>query len=185
VFESTAEAVIVADAGRRIIAVNPAFSRITGYRDSAVCGRALESVLTSTDDPALWERWQRDLENAGRWQGERWEHRQDGSLYRARLGITVVRDDRQQIDRYVVVMSDTTPLLRTQEQVDFLTHYDPLTGLVNRSRFPPCRLTPRPRPLPCGQRIIGSCGRGPVAQARCERIERRDAARGYRRTHRW
>ncbi|MFP4062074.1 MAG: EAL domain-containing protein [Halochromatium sp.] len=135
VFERTADGVIVADAEHRIIAVNPAFTQITGYAEDAVAGLAVEAVLANAYAPTFWERLPMSLREEGGCPVERWERRRDGSWYRARLTITTISDERDQLERYVILISDTTPLHRTQQQVEFLSHYDPLTGLANRSRF--------------------------------------------------
>lgn len=135
VFESTADGIIVTNAEQQITAVNPAFTQITGYTEEAVTGQALQAVLTSAQERTFWEQAQVPSEAGKRWSSERWERRQDGAWYRARLGITAIGDERDRLDRYVIVISDTTPLHRTQQQVAFLSQYDPLTGLANRSRF--------------------------------------------------
>ncbi|MEA1052962.1 EAL domain-containing protein [Lamprobacter modestohalophilus] len=135
VFERTADGIIVAGADHRIIAVNPAFTQITGYDEDAVAGLAVEAVLSSSADQGFWERGPVPLSDGGDWPGERWEHRQDGSLYQARLSLTQIRDERDQLERYLIIISETTPLHRTRQQVEFLSQYDPLTGLGNRSHF--------------------------------------------------
>ncbi|NBC46893.1 MAG: EAL domain-containing protein [Gammaproteobacteria bacterium] len=135
VFESTADGIVITNGDHQITAVNPAFTEITGYAEGAVCGQPLETVLASATDPAFWDQSQSPLGADVRWPGERWERRQDGARYRARLSVTAIRSERGQLDRYLVVLSDTTPLHRTQQQVAFLSQYDPLTGLVNRRAF--------------------------------------------------
>ncbi|WP_462320941.1 sensor domain-containing protein [Halochromatium sp.] len=135
VFESMVDALIVTDADHAIITVNPAFTQITGYTEAAVCAQPVETVLASATDRGFWNPIRTSNSGGRRWQGERWERRQDGTLYRARLSVTALSNERGRIDRYVIVISDTTQLHHTQEQVEFLTQYDPLTGLANRNHF--------------------------------------------------
>ncbi len=135
VFDSIADAVILVTPDHQIVAVNQAFSRITGYAANAVTGLALEAVISSAQDTPFWDGLWVRVGERGRWQGERWERRQDGELYRARIGVTLVEDKRGRIDRYVIVIGDITRLRRTQEQLDFVTNFDALTGLANRKRF--------------------------------------------------
>lgn len=135
VFESTADGVVVTNGDHQITAVNPAFTEITGYAEEQVCGQPVETVLASANEPTFWDQSQTPLVAGGRWPGERWERRQDGARYRARLSVTAINGERGQLDRYLIVLSDTTPLHRTQQQVEFLSQYDPLTGLLNRRGF--------------------------------------------------
>ena len=135
VFERTADGVIIADTDHRIIAVNPAFTQITGYDEDAVSGLSVAAVLACAYDPTVWERLPMPLREDEGSPDECWERRQDGTWYRARLSITTISDERDQLERYVIILSDTTPLHRTQQQIEFLSHYDALTGLVNRDRF--------------------------------------------------
>lgn len=137
VFERIDDAVILAGPDHQILDVNPAFSRLTGYPKQAVVGLALEAVLDSGNDAAFWNEVRIGDAEPGywHWHGERWERRQDGTQYRARIGVTVVHYHQGRLDRYLVIVSDMTRLRQTQEQVDFLANFDPLTGLANRERF--------------------------------------------------
>lgn len=135
VFERTADGVIVASTDHRIMVVNPAFTQMTGYDEDAVRGLAVEAVLASSANRTFWERARLPRTQGGGWSDERWERRQDGSFYRIRLSITVIRNERDQREHYLIIISDTTPLHQTQQQVDYLSQRDPLTGLDNRSRF--------------------------------------------------
>lgn len=135
VFESTADAVMVIAEDHRIITVNPAFTRITGYPREAVDELELEAVLISAADHRFWEGLEAGIQERGHWQGEGWEQRQDGTLYRARLSVRTVSGERCKTARYVVALTDVTRLYETREQINFLSNYDSLTGLVNRSCF--------------------------------------------------
>ncbi|MDX3744988.1 GGDEF domain-containing protein, partial [Pseudomonas sp.] len=43
-----------------------------------------------------------------------------------------VRNDEGELTHYVAVFSDLSSLKRSQHELDFLAHHDPLTGLPNR-----------------------------------------------------
>jgi diguanylate cyclase (GGDEF)-like protein/PAS domain S-box-containing protein len=135
VFDSIADAVVIATPDHQIVAVNQAFSQITGYSAKAVTGKALEAVISSAQDTPFWDGLWVRVGERGRWQGERWERRQDGELYRARICVTLAEDKGGRVDRYIIVIGDITRLRRTQEQLDFVTNFDALTGLANRKRF--------------------------------------------------
>ncbi|WP_462322902.1 sensor domain-containing protein [Halochromatium sp.] len=138
VFESTDDAIMLTSADDAIVAVNPAFTRITGYTEADVRDQTVEAVLASAQDHGFWRRIKAVAAKRGRWQGERWERNREGASYRAFLRISGVSDDQGQLDRHIIVISDRTRLYSTQQQVDFLTQFDGLTGLLNRRHFQRC-----------------------------------------------
>lgn len=70
VFDNSIQAIMVTDAANRIISVNPAFERLTGYGADEVIGRSPRLLQSGRQDKAFYAKmWQAVLEN-GRWEGE-------------------------------------------------------------------------------------------------------------------
>ncbi len=132
VFEASYEAIMVLDAARRIVRVNPAFVRITGYAPSEALGQRPQWLdgEDGTDAPAtdLW----RTLREHGVWSGEVWGRRKNGERYAQLLSLSTVRDAAGQAQHYVGIFSDISPLKNHQAELDRAAHYDPLTGAPNR-----------------------------------------------------
>ena len=130
--DSLNQAVMIADASARLVAVNPAFSAITGYASHEVLQRNPRLLKSGRHDDtfyaALWARLQHD----GVWQGEIWNRRRDGTLFPAWQTISLVRQAGGEVARYVSVFSDISALKPTEAQLWHLAHHDPLTGLPNR-----------------------------------------------------
>jgi diguanylate cyclase (GGDEF)-like protein/PAS domain S-box-containing protein len=135
VFESTAEGVVITDARERIVAVNQAFTTITGYSRAEALGQTSRLLRSGRHDKdfyaALWD----SLKTNGQWQGEIWNRRKNGEMYPEWLTISAVEDSQGRVSDYVAVFSDITAIKQSQEQLDFLAHHDPLTGLPNRLLF--------------------------------------------------
>lgn len=136
VFESTADAVVISDADSRIVAINRAFTAITGYAESDAIGRRLDDLLTSGRHPAdFFVQMAATLGETGRWRGEIWSRRKNGEIFPEWRTTSVFTNDRGAALNYVSVFSDITPVKRSQEALDFLAYHDTLTGLPNRAYF--------------------------------------------------
>ncbi|HRH80954.1 MAG TPA: EAL domain-containing protein [Thiobacillaceae bacterium] len=133
VFDSAREAILVTDAERRLVVVNPAFTRMTGYAESEVTGRdpsLLQSGLMPADH--YREMW-RNLERHGHWQGEFANKRKDGTLFNVLAAISAVRDEAGRLTHYVGIESDITAMKEAENRIEHLAYHDPLTGLPNRA----------------------------------------------------
>ncbi|MEX1196508.1 MAG: EAL domain-containing protein [Pseudohongiellaceae bacterium] len=135
VLSNIREGVMVTDADNRIVMVNRAFERITGHRQQEVLGQN-PSMLSSGRQPAAFYRslWARLLEE-DHWQGEILNRRKSGDIFPERLSISTIRGRNGDVEHYVAIFSDATEEKEAQERIDFLAHYDPLTGLPNRETF--------------------------------------------------
>ena len=91
-FQHSAEAILISDSGNRILAVNGAFTRLTGYSSDEARGRDPGFLATGqTARETYLEMWA-GLKANGFWQGEIWDRRKDGTTYPKWLSLSVVRD---------------------------------------------------------------------------------------------
>jgi len=120
VFHHANEAILITDPAGDILDVNPAFTEITGYRRDEVLGdnpRLLQSGLhDSSFYAALWQA----IIHEGRWSGEIWNRRKDGSIFVARQTISSIRDEAGNVRRYVGLFSDYTALKEQQLELERL-----------------------------------------------------------------
>lgn len=130
-FESL-DGMLVTDASNRILGVNEAFTRITGYSADEANGQ-LPSMLGSGRQGAAFyqEMWQQ-LQTTGKWQGEVWNRRKDGEIYAEWLSIKAVRNGRGRVVNYVGSFADITGRKADEERIHKLAFFDALTGLPNR-----------------------------------------------------
>lgn len=135
VFENTLEGVIITDRNTRILAVNEAFTQVTGYDMEDLKGSTPRILQSGRHDHRFYAEMWEELERNGSWIGEIWNRRKNGEIYPERLTIGVVKDADGEVGHYVAVFSDITDIKRSHEQLDFLAHHDPLTCLPNRLLF--------------------------------------------------
>jgi len=133
VFAGSNEALVICDKYNNIISVNPAFTRITGYTEDEVRGKN-PSILKSGGNPGdLYERMWVSLEKYGEWEGEIWNRRKNGTVYPEWLSISIIKDHAGELRNYIAIFNDITGRKEAEEKINYLAHYDPLTGLPNRT----------------------------------------------------
>jgi two-component system CheB/CheR fusion protein len=135
VFMTAVEAIIVTDAQTRIIRVNPAFTKQSGFSESVVAGHRTSILKSGRQTAAFYEEMWNALNTVGQWAGEICNRGADGHYYTVWSNINAVRDAQGKVIHYAAVQSDVTSLRKVQAQVQRMASYDSLTGLPNRSLF--------------------------------------------------
>jgi diguanylate cyclase (GGDEF)-like protein/PAS domain S-box-containing protein len=135
VFEAASEGIVILDSNYTMLAVNRAFSRVTGYPQEEMEGRHVAELACSRDARRHFQVIHQSLEQTDRWQGELVETRKNGELYPQWLQLSVVRDVRGNVSHIVGFFADLSARRESEERMRYLTHYDELTGLANRSLF--------------------------------------------------
>ena len=135
VFEAASEGIVILDPNYVLVAVNQAFSRVTGFDIDDMIGRNVVELPSSRDARRHFPVIRQALLSHGTWQGELVETRKNGELYPQWLQLNVVRDIRGKVSHIVGFFADLSARRESEERMRYLTHYDELTGLANRSLF--------------------------------------------------
>ena len=132
VFENSVEGVVITNPEGNIIEVNRAFCDILGYPKDEVIGQNPKLFKSGRHDKDFYRSMWKSLNTAGQWRGEIWNRRKNGSIFPEWLTINSVHDESNKLTHYIGIFSDITHIKRSQEQIDHLSHHDPLTDLPNR-----------------------------------------------------
>jgi diguanylate cyclase (GGDEF)-like protein/PAS domain S-box-containing protein len=132
VFDESPLAIMVTDEVNRIVSVNPTFETMTGYLAAEVIGRNPRLLASGKQLQAFYEALWAAVQSTGSWRGEIENRRKNGEIYPEWLTISVIRDAAGKIKNHVAIFSDTTELRATEEHIERLVFFDPLTGLANR-----------------------------------------------------
>jgi len=133
VFANAQEGILITDPHGTIVDINGSFTRITGYGRDEVLGHNPSMLGSGRQGPAFYEQMWGELAATGQWHGEIWNRRKSGEVYAELLTITAVHDGAGQVRNYLAVFSDITAQKEYQKQLEFITHFDVLTRLPNRS----------------------------------------------------
>ncbi len=132
VFTNAAEGMTITDPQSRIIAVNPAFCAITGYRANEVLGQTPAVLNSGRQDTAFYRDMWTALTTHGKWRGEIWNRRKDGGIYPEWLSITAVRNADKVTTNFIGIFTDITERKQVEDHIQYLAHHDALTDLPNR-----------------------------------------------------
>lgn len=133
VIENSDQGILITDAQERIVFVNAAFERITGYSAAEALDKTPD-LLRSGVHTADFRAQVRDaLMGGSPWQGEIIGKRKNGELFPQSVSISVVRTEDGRASHAFSIFSDISVLRAAEERMRQLANYDPLTGLPNRS----------------------------------------------------
>ncbi|MDO8895306.1 MAG: EAL domain-containing protein [Nitrosomonas sp.] len=129
------EAIMVTDENNLIMAVNPAFTRITGYELTDVIGKDPRIFQSGRHKKAFYQKMWQKLLSEDHWQGEIWDMHKNGSIQAKWLNISIIRQSNERIYCYVAQFSDITEKKKLDELYLAQANYDELTRLPNRNLF--------------------------------------------------
>ena len=135
VFKNLGEGIMITDDKSNITAVNPAFTKITGYSQEEVLEKNPKILSSGQHNKEFFAQMWMDLNEAGHWQGEIWNRRKNGEVYPEWLSISTIKDNEGKLNNYIAVFSDISMIKKTEEELRFLAHHDPLSKLPNRLMF--------------------------------------------------
>ncbi len=141
VFDNSMQAIMVTNAANRIVAVNTAFERLTGYSASEVAGRSPNLLQSGRHDKAFYAELWRAVLATGHWQGEIWDRRKNGEIFPEWLTISVVRDDSGAITHHVAIGHDITERKKSEERLHHMTDF--YSALCQVDHLVACRTNPQ------------------------------------------
>jgi diguanylate cyclase (GGDEF)-like protein/PAS domain S-box-containing protein len=132
-FDISPEAVSIADDSERILAVNPAFCRVTGYDLHEAVGRQLGFNGTGEQDERFFESMRRELAQSGKWAGEIWQRRKTGEAYAEKVTRVRIDDESGVGCGYLTVAMDLSANKDAERLINWQAQHDTLTKLPNRT----------------------------------------------------
>ncbi len=128
----TNEGIMIVDADIKILQVNTAFRKITGYESHELVGHKPSMLKSGRHDLAFYDGIWRELTNTGRWVGEIWDKRKNGEVYPIWMTISTVKNHQGKVTHYVASFNDVTEKKQSERDIFNLAFYDALTLLPNR-----------------------------------------------------
>jgi diguanylate cyclase (GGDEF)-like protein/PAS domain S-box-containing protein len=123
---------VITDPKGIILRVNPAFTRLTGYRPEEAIEQTMALLKSGRHDSLFYQRMWKSLQEKGHWQGEIWNKRKNAQIYAEMLTITAILTPDRGVIYYVGSFTDITDDKEAEAEIHRLAYYDPLTRLPNR-----------------------------------------------------
>ncbi|MFI4941549.1 MAG: PAS domain-containing protein, partial [Burkholderiales bacterium] len=132
VFEGTSEAVLITAADNRIISVNHAFCKMSGFDKSELIGQNPRLLQSRKHDRSFYQKMWATLLSTGQWQGEIWNRRKNGEIYPERMTISTLYDEDGKILRHIAIAADITKQKQAETLIWRQANFNLLTNLPNR-----------------------------------------------------
>ncbi|WP_456402594.1 EAL domain-containing protein [Hydrogenimonas sp.] len=135
VFENAQESIFITDRTSRIIAVNQAFTAITGYVEEELEGKTPNILKSGYQDETFYRKMWEKIRDTGRWHGKIYNRIKSGEILPMWLTVSSLYDEKGNLLNYIGMLTDLREIIQNQERAEFLAYHDPLTDLPNRAYF--------------------------------------------------
>ncbi len=122
----------ITDVDKKVLRINQAFTDITGYEEHDVLGKSMDFLNSGRHEPAFYEDMFDKVRKTRAWRGEIWNRRKNGEIFPSHCTLTAVLAEDGMVTHFINSLTDVTQLKATEEEINKLAFYDPLTGLPNR-----------------------------------------------------
>ncbi len=124
--------ILVTDAKSRILRVNRAFTKDTGYTAAEAVGQTPRLFKSERHGEAFYAALWDSIQRTGGWQGEIWNRAKDGAIAPKWMTISAVKGEDGEASHYVCTQTDITARKAAEDEIRSLAFFDPLTRLPNR-----------------------------------------------------
>jgi diguanylate cyclase (GGDEF)-like protein/PAS domain S-box-containing protein len=134
-FEDSSEAIVVTDPSPKILAVNRAFTSITGYEAEEAIGKNPSILNSGYHSNAFFEKLWTRLLTEDRWSGKLVNRKKMGEIYSERSTIRVIRNNKGEICNFIAIFSEVFENNGNNESKKQNIKLDDLTGLPRKNIF--------------------------------------------------
>jgi len=128
------EGIMVTDENGIIESVNPAFTKITGFKEEDAVGQSSNILCSHQHTKEFFKEMWNEIRDKGHWSGEVWNRKKSGDAYSQYLSITTYSSVASGIKKYIGFFYDLTNDNISKEPKDKV-ELDPLTNIPARALF--------------------------------------------------
>jgi diguanylate cyclase (GGDEF)-like protein/PAS domain S-box-containing protein len=124
--------ILITDRDTRVVFVNEAFQRLTGYASEEILGQSARMLYPSHQDPAFYRNLRTSLRDGRAFRATFTYRRKDGTPFYVEQSIAPVFGDDGRISHYISTGKDVSERVEREHRLLEIASRDPLTGLCNR-----------------------------------------------------
>jgi len=131
----TQSGMIITDADKKVLKVNKAYTKITGYELSDVIGKLPPVLIAEIENKKFYKDIDDSLKTSYFWNGEIRNLTKDGRTIIEYLTIQGVYNEAGKLIYFVLSLLDLSKQKEAEKKLQYLMQYDPLTGFANKKLF--------------------------------------------------
>jgi diguanylate cyclase (GGDEF)-like protein/PAS domain S-box-containing protein len=135
IIHNASDGIMITDTDLNILAVNKAFSKITGYRPENVINTRITTLFNNLHTNDFIKDIFNVLKQNGFWQGEIWSRRKNSDIFPSMVNVRSIHNLVPKQDYYVIYLRDISSLKEVENNLRYSAYHDSLTNLPNRSLF--------------------------------------------------
>jgi NNP family nitrate/nitrite transporter-like MFS transporter len=112
IVDTAVDGIVVTDINGIIQRVNPAFTRITGYKQEEVVGKTPSVLQSGEHDNEFYNKMWYHLKTNGFWEGFIWNKRKNNEIYKEWLTITAIKDEAGETKNFVGMFNEENDFMR-------------------------------------------------------------------------
>ncbi|HOW35303.1 MAG TPA: PAS domain S-box protein [Candidatus Omnitrophota bacterium] len=116
--EQSPSIVIITDTKGNIEYVNPRFAQITGYSLDEVFGKNPRLLKSNETPKLLYQQMWETIISGNVWRGEFPNKKKDGEIFWAQVGISSIKNEKNEIVHFLAVEQDVTERKKVEEELD-------------------------------------------------------------------
>ncbi len=133
--EHATDIIFITDHNGIIEYVNPGFEKATGYTRQEAIGQTPRLVKSGKHDDNFYHELWAQVTSGREFRELFINQRKDCTLFYEEKTITPILDKNKKITHYISTGKDVSERIQGQEKINYLAHFDTLTGLPNRAQF--------------------------------------------------
>ncbi len=115
--EQATESIVITDVSGKILYANPAFERVSGYRQEELLGQNPRVIRSGKHDKEFYEKMWSTILKGDTWRGRLTNRRKDGTFFEEESIISPVRDDMGRIMSFVAIKRDITQQIEIEQRL--------------------------------------------------------------------
>ncbi len=131
--EQSSNAIIITDGRAKIEYVNAAFLTSSGKTLQDVIGKRPYLNQTDQSSKSSYKAMLKTLRRGESWHAELTHFDRLGSEHTDFIQVSPIRNELGEIRHFLFVQEDITEKKRSEERIQYLAHFDALTGIANRT----------------------------------------------------